>query len=35
MINCRLSSHLHTMMKNLMRSRGCGVLLPCSAGSER
>lgn len=34
-IHSRLGPHLQTMMKNLMRSRGCGVLLPCSAVPER
>lgn len=34
-IHGRLGPHLQTMMKNLMRSRGCGVLLFCSATPER
>lgn len=34
-IHSRLGPHLQTMMKNLMRSRGCGVLLFCSATPER
>lgn len=31
----RPGPHLQTMMKNLMSSRGCGVLLLCSAPPER
>ncbi len=34
-IHNRLVPHLQTMMKNLMRSRGCGVPLLCSATPER
>lgn len=34
-VNSRLDPHLQTMMKNLMRSRGCGMLLFSSATPER
>lgn len=34
-IHSGLPPNLHTMMKNLIRRSGCGVLLLCSAAPER
>lgn len=34
-VHSRLGPHLQTMMKNLMRSRGCGVPLLSSEAPER